>query len=157
MQSEPPGNAALIKAIEQLTRQLKEHPKLSVSIGSDSEDREVANFPLPGWKRIALSDRRAQGSDSITVTTGNAQDIVTPFPARIAGQIVNYGSNPCILYMAGAGRVQAGGPFASIWLSSAGGAWDFTFGVLDEKPIVWTGPVSARALTGSTTLTLAIA
>lgn len=122
-----------------------------IGLGGGAVDRITDNLPLPGLKRHTVSGHRATGNDALAIPIGNANAVLISdsSPGRLAGNIVNLGANPVILYLSSPARVGTGS-VAAIWIG-AGGAWDF---MLSRR--LWCGAVSAVAQTGATTLTVAI-
>lgn len=120
---------------------------LEIGVG-DVKYRQMVldQFPVAGSKRV-LAYRTGAGSDGIAVPTTGAL-VVVANEARLGGRIVNAGTNNAVLYLTDRPVPASGAP--AIYLPSAGGAWDFRLGNL-----TWCGNVSAIALTGASTLTVA--
>jgi hypothetical protein len=125
---------------------------LEVSV-SDAHRRELilSKFPVTGAKR-ALAYRTGGGADSVAVATAATppvpQVVMVANQARLGGQIVVSGTNPVVLYLTERAVPTTGVP--AIWLAGSGGSWDFRLG-----NVCWCGNVSAVALTGASTLTVA--
>jgi hypothetical protein len=127
---------------------LMEAQTYSISVGGQNVDRNIEDFPFPGWQRKGLSDLRISGNDTFPVLAAAAPvQVMTGNPGRLGGQIVNSGSGSCLIYLASANRVttapNAGMP--ALFLSAMGGAWDFLIG-----NVVWGGAVSAFSTAGTT-------
>ena len=120
---------------------------LDIAIG-DFQGREMVleQFPTAGSRRIIVF-RTGAGNPSLAVPTTGV--LALPDNAgRLGGAIVNSGTNAVVLYLCGAGIPTQGVP--AIYLSANGGAWDFRLG-----NVLWAGNVTAVALVGASTLTIA--
>jgi hypothetical protein len=103
------------------------------------------NWPVAGSKRVIVN-RTTVGTDSLQVPTTGIQAISTNV-GRLGGAIVNYGTNPVILYLWDGATARPGK--GAIWLAAAGGSWDFRLG-----NVLWSGNVTAVAQGGTSTLTV---
>lgn len=109
-------------------------------------------FPVAGCKRL-LAYRTGNGTDAAAVATATyaapINGLVLPAnEARLGGAIVNTGANPVNLYLTDRPVPVVGVP--ALQIQGTGGSWDFRLGGL-----LWCGHVSAVAVTGSSSLTVA--
>lgn len=109
--------------------------------------------PAPGINRQVVI-RTAVPPNNLSIPVAGAI-VYQDNPNRFGGVIVNTGTNPLLLVLgvdlsnnAGipqGGAAQAG--YGSLWLSSAGGSWDFRL-----SDIVWGGSIFGFGLGGTTTI-----
>ena len=125
---------------------------LEVAVGDQKLRQMVLDqFPVSGCKRV-VAYRTGNGTDSQAVATGTyaapINGLILPAnEARLGGRIVNTGTVVVNLYLTDRPAPVLGVPVVAL---AANAAWDFQLGQL-----TWCGNVSAVAISGTSTLTVA--
>ena len=123
-------------------------------MGGGTIEEAKEDIPYRGYRSMVTSHNRGDGSDNFTVPAAAIVELCDANVGRIAGTIINIGSNPVYVYMAKSSRVTpqgqpgggiTGGGIMCGYLFGNGGKWDFR--ISDQ---VWHGPVSVYSLLGST-------
>ena len=139
--------APVLLLLQRIADALEDSPA-DIAFGGGHNTQEVLhNWPVSGRRRI-VTTVRSKGN-IITVPATIAPSLLLPTnPGRGGIQFVNWGNNPCYLYLADKGDAANGG-VAVIYISALGGSWD---GTISKN--LWCGPVSIASALG-TSVTLA--
>lgn len=113
----------------------------------------MADFPVVGARRLIT--RRTGDGGNYALTQNTPVTVLASSETRLGGQIVNTGTNPVFLYLAGdllspgsSTPLPEGVPI--IWLAASGGAWDLRLG-----NVLWCGTVIALATAGASSVVAA--
>jgi hypothetical protein len=119
-----------------------------------AQDILLHDWPVAGAERL-VAYRTGSGFDGFTVPQSTAVPqnslLVHSTAARLGLQIVNVGAFPVILYLTNRPVPAAGAP--AIYLAANGGANSYWRGLIGQS--AWCGNVSAVAVGGISTLTIA--
>src|SRR5215472_4604003 len=92
----------------------------------DFDHPEPVLLVSPPARRLRIT-RHPHGGDTINVTTTPSL-LVASNEGRMALEVVNYGANPCFLYLTNLDDLVIGGSTpGALWLGGSGGAWDGEF------------------------------
>lgn len=117
--------------------------RTGVAFGGDATPQKLDNWPVPRHSRVIAPNRSKGGI--INLAAGAFTDIAANNKGRAGLQLVNYGAQPCFVYLAAAGDAKGNPGLALFYLSANGGTWDGKF-----SSEVWCGPLSAQSPNGTT-------
>lgn len=149
-----PGGSLDIPTEEEIARMFAPaRPRVVLGMGGATQEKIVDDIPMRGTRRQLTSHNRGDGGDNFVVPAAAVVDLTDLTESRIAGTVINIGTNPCTIYLAKASRViaqgnpgtMAGGGIICGYMFGTGGEWDFKL-----SNDVWCGPVSVWSLLGTT-------
>ena len=126
----------------------KPRPNVVLGLGGGEVERLDEDTPMRGTRRQITSISRNEGSDNFPVAAATFVELCRHNPGRIAGSIVNVGTNPVYVYLAPIARLQAVGfGAATVFTGYLTPNGSFDFKLTND---VWCGPVTVYSVLGTT-------